>query len=232
MNYTISQNTVFPIVEVTLQQGEQVRIESGAMAYHNGAVNLDAKMNSNGSAGLGGLVKALGRSMVSGESFFITTATGMANNARLGIAPGTPGAIKELQIGPQQWRINDGAFFACDTSVSYDLKRQNLGKAIFAGTGGLFVMETTGTGKMLVTAYGDILELNLSGEAPFVVDNTHVVAWSTTLDYSLKVASGTFGFKTGEGLVNEFRGAGTILIQTRNVQSLAGMLSPYIQKGN
>jgi len=228
MNYTITENTVFPLVEVALQQGEQIRLERGAMVYHNGDVNLEGQMNSNGSSGLGGMMKAIGRSMVSGESMFITTATGTRKDAKLAIAPGTPGSIRELVLGNTQWRINDGAFLACDTSVTYNIKKQSVGKALFAGTGGLFVMETAGTGSMLICSYGDILEIQLDGSQPFTVDNTHVVAWTSNLNYNIKVASGTFGFKTGEGLVNEFKGVGTVLIQTRNVQSLAAMLSPFM----
>jgi len=228
MQYTITQSTVFPLVEITLARGQEVRIERGAMVYHNGNVSLEGKLNSNGAGGLGGVMKAIGRSIASKESMFMTTATGLSDGAKLGIAPGTPGAIRELSIGTERWRINDGAFLACDATVQYELRRQSVGKAIFAGTGGLFVMETTGTGSMLVSAYGDILELQVNGSSPLVVDNVHVVAWSSNLDYQIKVASGTFGFTTGEGLVNEFHGAGTVLIQTRNVQSLASMLSPFI----
>lgn len=231
MNYRITQSNAFPLVEVTLQKGEEIRIERGAMAYHNG-VSLEGKMNSNGAGGLGGLVKAIGRSMVSGESMFITSAVGLADNSILGLAPGAPGAIRELVLGETQWRINDQAFFACDANVAYEMKKQNLGKAIFGRTGGLFVMETRGTGSMLITSYGDIIEIQLDGSKPLIVDNTHVVAWTSTLDYEIKVASGAFGFTTGEGLVNEFHGKGTILIQTRNVQSLAQMLSPYIVSGS
>lgn len=232
MNYVVTKSTVFPLVEVTLQQNEQIRLERGAMVYHNGDVNLEGKMNSNGTGGIGGLVKAIGRSVVSGESMFMTTATGLAPNAKIGLAPGTPGNIRELNIGAEHWRINDKAFLACDSTVTYNMKRQNIGKAIFGGTGGLFVMETAGTGTMLVSAYGDIIELNVDGSRPLVVDNTHVVAWSSSLNYNIRVASGTFGFTTGEGLVNEFNGTGTILIQTRNVQSLAEMVQPYIVTGN
>lgn len=228
MNYTMTQSNTFPLVEVTLQQGEQIRLERGAMVYHNGDVNLEGQMNSNGSGGFGGLMKAMGRSLVSGESMFITTATGMAGNSKIGIAPGTPGLIRELQIGANQYCINDGAFLACDSSVTYNLKKQSVGKAFFAGTGGFFVMETTGSGSMLVNAYGDLLELPVTRERPLTIDNSHVVAWSASLNYNIKIASGTFGFKTGEGLVNEFNGEGTVLIQTRNVQSLASMLSPFL----
>jgi len=232
MQYTMTQSNAFPMVEVTLQKGEEIRLERGAMVYHNGDVSLEGKMNSNGSGGLGGIVKALGRSMVSGESMFITSAVGVASGAKIGLAPGTPGKIMELSVGTRQWRLNDHAFLACDSNVTYVMQRQSVGKAVFGGTGGLFVMETQGSGTMLICAYGDLIELQVEPGRPLVVDNTHVVAWSSTLDYSIKVASGTFGFTTGEGLVNEFRGSGTVLIQTRNVSSLADLISPYVSKGS
>ena len=74
---------------------------------------------------------------------------------------------------------------------------------------------------MLISGYGDIVEIALDGTEDFVVDNQHVLAWTESLSYSIEVASGTFGFKTGEGLVNKFRGKGKILIQSRNVEALA-----------
>jgi len=231
MNYKLTQSTAFPMVEVTLSRGEEIQIERGGMVYHSGDVTLEGKMNSN-SGGMGGFIKALGRSMVSGESFFITRAKGLNDGAKIALAPGAPGAIRELRLGTQQWRIRDQAFLACDGGVSYEMKRQSFGKALFGGTGGFFVMETRGTGSMLVSSYGDIIELNMDGAKPMVVDNTHVVAWSTTLDYEIKVASGTFGFTTGEGLVNEFHGAGTVLIQTRNVEALASILRPFFPSNN
>jgi len=214
MNYKLSESTAFPLVEVELSLNETIQIERGCMVYHSGSVSLKGKMNSNG-GGLGGFVKAVGRSAVSGESFFITHATGLSNGAVLALAPAVPGAVRELAIGERQWRIRDQAFLACDASVSYSMKRQSFGKAVLSGTGGFFIMETNGVGLMLVNSYGDILEMELDGTSPLVVDNAHVVAWSTTLDYEIKIASGTFGFSTGEGLVNEFRGKGTVLIQTR-----------------
>ena len=46
------------------------------------------------------------------------------------------------------------------------------------------------------------------------------------------VASGTFGFMSGEGLVNEFHGTGKVIIQTRNVHSLADAVAKYIPTSN
>lgn len=232
MDYNMTENTVFPLVEVALKKDESIQLESGAMVYHNGEINLEGKMNSNGKAGLGGAIRALGRSMSSGESFFITKASGLTDTAKVALAPATPGTIKELQVGSEHWRLNTGAFLACDASVSYNMKRQKLSGAIFGGTGGLFVMETAGSGTLLINSYGDIVELHLDGTKPFVVDNQHVVAWSESLDYNIKVASGLFGFTTGEGVVNEFHGTGTIMIQTRNIEGLAGLISPFVSSGS
>lgn len=49
-----------------------------------------------------------------------------------------------------------------------------------------------------------------------------------TLDYSLEIASGLFGFKSGEGLLNTFKGKGKVIIQTRNIQSFVDILVDYI----
>lgn len=224
MNYKLSNEGAFPLVMVSLNQGEEIKMESGCMVYHNGKVKLEGKMNAS-SGGIGGFLKAAAKSVVSGEGFFITSAVGTAADGVIAISPSSIGAIKELSVGEEKWRVNDGCFLACDSSVTYSMKRQSVTRAFFGGTGGLFVMETDGQGTMIVSGFGDIIEVDLDGSAPFVVDNSHVVAWSSSLKYDIKAASGTFGFKTGEGVVNEFTGRGKLLIQTRD---LAQMISPYI----
>lgn len=228
MKYTLTAGTAFPLVEIILNRGEQIKLERGAMVYHNGQIHLEGKMNSNGKAGLGGMISALGRSMTSGESFFISQASGLEDNAKIAIAPPSVGSIRELEVGDIHWRLNTGVFLACDDSVSYNMKKQKLSGALFGGTGGFFVMETAGRGSLLVTSFGDLVELDLDGITPFIIDNEHVVAWEDALDYDIRVASGTFGFTTGEGLVNEFHGRGKVLIQTRNLQGLAGALAKFI----
>ncbi len=228
MNFQLSNEGAFPLVLVKLNAGEEIKIEGGSMVYHNGKIALEGKMNSGGGGGLGGLLKAAAKSVVSGEGFFITTAKGTAADGEIAIAPGSIGAIRKLTVGAEKWCINDGCFLACDNSVTYNMKRQSVTKALFAGTGGLFIMESDGQGDMLVSAFGDIVEIDLDGSRPFIVDNDHVVAWHSTLSYNIKAASGTFGFKTSEGLVNEFVGRGKLLIQTRNLSYLAELISPFI----
>lgn len=232
MRYQQTQGTTFPLITIDLARGEQIQIENGSMVYHNGKVELEGVKNSNGQNGLGGMMRALGRSVSSGESYYITYVTGQEDGAQIAIAPSTPGMIYELNIGETPWRLNTGVFLACDTTVSYNMVRQKLSGALLGGTGGLFVMETQGTGSLLVNSYGDIVELDLDGTNPMVIDNQHVIAWENTLDYQIEVASGIFGFRTGEGLVNKFHGKGKVLIQTRNMQALASDLSRFTSSGS
>ena len=231
MKYKILGDSDCPLVHIELINGETVKIENGAMAYLSN-VELEGKMNS-GKKGLGGVLGAIGRSVTSGESIFITHAQGLSDDAFIGIAPATPGKIVSLDVGgATQYRLNTGAFLACDNGVEYVMKSQSIGKAFMGGTGGFFVMETQGTGNILVSAFGDILTMEITPDKPLTIDNEHVVAWDASLDYDIHVASGTFGFKTGEGVVNEFHGQGKVFIQTRNIHNLADAVRPFIPTGN
>ncbi len=71
MNYELKGNVPFPIALLHLDRGDSAQIEAGSMIYHNDGVTLEGHMNSNGKSGLGGMLSALGRSMTSGESFFL-----------------------------------------------------------------------------------------------------------------------------------------------------------------
>ena len=74
--------------------------------------------------------------------------------------------------------------------------------------------------------------LHVTPDRPITIDNEHVVAWDASLNYDIHIASGTFGFTTGEGLVNEFHGEGDVWIQTRNLHSLADAVSPFLPSSN
>lgn len=226
MNLELVGEAGFQMAKIHLGNGEVVKIENGAMVYMQD-VKLEGKLNSK-KKGLGGLLGAIGRSLLSDESMFITQVVGTAPDGVVAIAPGVPGRIVKLEVGARQYRLNDGAFFAADDSVNYTMQKQNLSQAAFGGSGGLFVMETEGQGDLLVSTFGDLVTLECTPDRPISIDNEHVVAWDSTLNYSIEVASGTFGFTTVEGLVNKFTGNGKILIQTRNLHSLADAINPFL----
>lgn len=231
MKHTIISNMQFPMVEITLEAGEKAYIQQGSMVYHTPSVQLNTRLNGKG-AGLGKLVGALGRSMVSGESMFITEAISNGADGKLALAPSKPGQVMALELGDKQYRINDGAFLALDGSASYSMERQSVGRALFSGQGGLFVMTTEGEGTLLVNSFGSIQKLELQGES-ITIDNDHVVAWSRDLNYDLHLENGFMqSIGTGEGIVNTFSGYGEIYIQSLNLKQFAQQLQSYIVTGS
>jgi uncharacterized protein (TIGR00266 family) len=218
----------FPMARVLMGQGETARIQRGAMVYRSPGVELNARLNASGE-GFGKFVKAMARSAVSGESTFITEAVCRAPSGEVAIAPTYPGTIAQLDVGANQYRLNDSAFLAMDASVAYTMERQSVGKALFGGQGGLFVMTTNGQGALLVNAFGSITEIPLVNASGFVVDNRHVVAWDRNLDYQVRLEGGFFGsVGTGEGVVNVFSGTGKVLIQSLNLSTFAASLVPLL----
>ena len=231
MKFSMDSQMRFPLVELSLNQGETVYIQRGSMVYHTSNVNLNTQLNASGS-GLGRFVKAVGRSMVSGESTFITQAAAESDNGNLALAPDTPGQVIALELGEKQYRLNDGAFLALDGTASYTMEHQSIGKALFGGQGGLFVMTTQGQGTLLANAFGSIKKIELQNQE-ITIDNAHVVAWSQSLDYNIHLENGFWqSIGTGEGVVNTFRGTGEVYVQSLNLQSFAGSLNKYIQKGS
>ena len=128
-----------------------------------------------------------------------------SDNGNLALAPDTPGQVIALELGENQYRLNDGAFLALDGTAFYTMERQSIGKALFGGQGGLFVMTTQGQGTLLANAFGSIKKIELQNQE-ITIDNAHVVAWSQSLDYNIHLENGFWqSIGTGEGVVNTFR---------------------------
>ncbi|EGJ42960.1 TIGR00266 family protein [Streptococcus sanguinis] len=231
MRFSMDSNMQFPLVELSLNQGETVFIQRGSMVYHTPNVTLNTQLNASGS-GLGRFVKAVGRSMVSGESTFITQAVAQSDNGYLALAPDAPGQVIPLQLGEKQYRLNDGAFLALDGTAYYTMERQSVGKALFGGQGGLFVMTTQGQGTLLANAFGSIKKIELHNQE-VTIDNAHVVAWSQSLNYHVHLENGFWqSIGTGEGVVNTFQGTGEVYVQSLNLQTFAGSLSKFIPRSS
>ena len=97
MRYELVGDSDNPIAKLSLSQGEKIRMDRGSMVYMQD-VTIEGKMNAK-QKGLGGVLSSIGRSLTSGESMFITEATGTSNNATIAVAPNIPGKIIKLSLG-------------------------------------------------------------------------------------------------------------------------------------
>lgn len=211
MEHEIHHEGSGALLQVSLKQNEAVKAESNAMVAMSGKVTVEGKMD-------GGLFGGLKRAF-SGEKFFVQVLTAKQEDGMVLLAPSLPGDIKVLTVKPGlQYLLQRGAFLAAMGGADVDTAMQNLAKGFFSGAG-FFVQKTQGSGKIAVSAFGAIQEIDVPAGEEFVVDNGHLVAWTDTMTYKLEKAakSGWFSSATsGEWLVCRFKGPGTLFVQTRN----------------
>ena len=209
--------SVDPLLSVTLEKGEKVLAESNAMVAMDGDLSLKGRSR-------GGIMKSIARKFLNDETFFQQYVEAEKGPGTVLLAPNIPGDIRILDVGERQYMISDGAFLAATDQVEMEVKTQGLGRALLGDSGGFFVMATEGHGQVAVSGFGSVRELQVTDGQSLVVDNGHLVAWDSTLDYELSLNtshSGLFGKLvnsqiTGEGIVLKFRGHGKVIVCSRN----------------
>jgi uncharacterized protein (TIGR00266 family) len=218
-SYEILHQPSFALAIVQLAAEQSIQAEAGAMVSMSANVELQSQMK-------GGLMGALKRA-VGGESAFVSTFTARGGPGEVTLAPGSPGDIAAIEMGNQHFFVQSSSYLAGDAGLVVDTKWG--GAKSFFGGEGLFVMQVSGSGVLLVSSYGAIHRKRLAAGERYVVDTGHLVAWEGSTQYTLrKAASGFFrSMVSGEGVVAEFAGPGEILIQTRNLAAFAGMLKPF-----
>ncbi|MGD9561105.1 MAG: TIGR00266 family protein [Pyrinomonadaceae bacterium] len=209
----------FALAVVNLAAEQSISAEAGAMVSMSANVDLQSNLK-------GGVFGALKRA-VGGESAFVSTFTARGGAGEVTFAPGSPGDIAGIEMNNQTFMVQSSSYLAGDTSLVVDTKFG--GAKSFFGGEGLFVLQVSGSGLLLVSSFGSIHRKTLRPGERYVIDTGHLVAWEGHMQYNLrKAASGFFkSFLSGEGMVAEFSGPGEILIQTRNLAAFAGLLKPF-----
>ena len=210
----------FALAVVQLQPEQTIAAEAGAMVSMSANIDLYSEMK-------GGVFGALKRA-VGGESAFVSTFTAKGGPGEVTFAPGSPGDIAGIEMQNQTFMVQSSSYLAGDTSLNVDTKFG--GAKSFFGGEGLFVLEVSGSGLLLVSSFGAIHRKVLRPGEQYVIDTGHLVAWEGHMQYNLRKAAKSGFFRSmlsGEGMVAEFNGPGEILIQTRNLAAFAGMLKPF-----
>lgn len=208
----------FAMLDVDLQPNEKMVAESGAMV----AMTSNMKMQT---SSRGGILKGLKRAVLGGESFFQNTYWPEGGPGRIHFAAGAPGDIIQSTLGPGETILMMSTAFICSTdSVQIDTKWGGA-RGFFSGMG-LFLLKAQGPGDVFMSAYGAVHPVRVDGT--YIVDTGHIVAFPETCQYRIRKVGGIKSlFFSGEGIVAEFTGQGTVWIQTRNGSSLATFLHPY-----
>lgn len=145
--YTVTHRDTNSVLNVTLQQGANVRSKSGAMIHMSGSVQLSGK------------IKFSMKKLFTGSEMSESTYTGPG---RVALGPTLFGDIITLHVdGRQNWIIGKDAFLACTPDVQKENKTQGFSKAMFSGED-LFVYRILGQGIMWLTSFGAVDRLDVS----------------------------------------------------------------------
>lgn len=220
MKYDILDSPDFALLQLVLDSGEEIVAESGAMVAKDSQIAIETNMR-------GGVFAAAKRKLLGGESLFQNTFRSQSNGQRLYLAAPSEGDLKARTLAPGEvYFLQSGAYVAhSGKDLQIDTKWGGV-KSFFGGVG-LFMLKITGPGTVFYGSYGALHEIEVGAQG-YTVDTGHIVGFSSGLDFKVRTFGGFKGlFFSGEGLVCDFDGQGTVSVQTRNASSLAGFLHPF-----
>jgi uncharacterized protein (TIGR00266 family) len=219
MEVDIQFRPSYSLAIVKLAAGERIRADSGAMVSHSAGVVVETKAE-------GGFLKSLGRSVLGGESFFQNFWQAGPQGGEVTLAPDLPGDITLIQMSGTPLLIQSGSYLASENGIELSTKLS--GKAFRAGEG-VSMLETTGSGKLLVSSYGAIFEKTLAAGEKYTVDTTHLVAFDADMGVQTQAVGGLKStLLSGEGLVVELTGPGHLYMQTRSPKALIDWIIPQV----
>lgn len=206
------------IVEITLDPGEGVRAEVGAMMFMEQGIQMDTGTG-------GGIFKGFKR-MLTGDGFFISTFSNSAN-IRRNVAFGAPypGKVIPLHLGEigGSFICQKDSFLCAAHGTDIDIAfAKRLGAGLFGGEG-FILQRLTGDGYAFVHAGGTIIKRDLQVGENLRIDTGCLVAMAPTVDYDIQFVG---GFKNalfgGEGLfLASLSGPGTVYLQSLPLSRLA-----------
>jgi uncharacterized protein (TIGR00266 family) len=195
---------------ITLDPGETVQAEAGSMMFMSGDIEMNSEMQ-------GGLFGAVKRKL-GGESLFITTYTNQGKGKQhVAFAAPYPGKIIPLDLvstGPVFCQRDAYLCSAYGIEVTVAFTKR-LGAGFFGGEG-FILQKLSGDGYAFIHAGGTVIKHELSVGERLQVDTGCLVAFDTTVDYSIEMVKGIktalFG---GEGLfLASLTGPGIVYLQT------------------
>ena len=222
MKYEIKGGNL-PVVICTLQPGETMVTESGAMSW----MSPNMKMETGAKGGLGG---AFGR-MFSGESIFQNRYTAQKDEGLIAFASSFPGEIRAVDIAlGRSIVVQKRGFLACTEGVELSVFFQKKFGTGFFGGEGFIMQKLSGHGMAFLEIDGSAVEYTLAPGQQIIVDTGNLAMVDATCQIDIQTVRGAknvlFG---GEGLFNTVvTGPGRVVLQTMALPAFASALIPYL----
>lgn len=215
MKYEIKGNDM-PVVVVTLNKGESLLTERGAMSW----MSEGMRMTTNASKG------AFSR-LFTGESIFQNVFTATNDGDFIAMSSSFPGQILAFNVKEKGIIVQKKAYLAREETVDMKIHfKRKLGAGFFGGEG--FIMQHfTGDGYVFLEIDGSLSEYELKAGETLILDTGYLAAMEETVTMDIVTVKGLgnklFG---GEGIFNtKVTGPGKVWIQSMPISKLAGLLN-------
>ncbi len=212
----------YSLAIVKLDPNERIQVEAGSMVSMSTGITIETNV-------AGGLMGALKRSILGGESFFMNTYQAPATGGEISLAPALPGDVLVQDVRNESLLVQSGSYVASSQGVTVDTKWT--GARTFFAREGLFMLNCSGVGTLILSSYGAIHEVPLKQGERYTVDTGHLVAFTQGMGFDVRTVAGIKStLFSGEGLVVDLTGPGRVLIQTRSADAFLTWLMPQVQR--
>jgi uncharacterized protein (TIGR00266 family) len=227
------KGTTMPVLEVTLQQGEQVISTHGELSWMTPNIQMSQHMGTGGSRGQGGgFMQGLKRVM-GGGGLFLTHYEATQGAGMITFAAKLPGHIKPIDIAPGQAFFVHRHGWLCGTpGITPSVGLQQTFRGGMWGGDGFVLQKLEGQGRAWIELGGELVHYTLAPGQTLMVHPGHVGLFEGTVQFSMTrvpgIANALFG---GDGFqLVALTGPGQIWLQSMPLPVLAHGLEPYMPR--
>ena len=223
MNIDIKHGPGNAAAHVQMASGETITAEGGSMISKSENVSVETTTHRRGQGSLSQAVKR----MLASENFFLNHYTASNSDGEVWLATALPGDMMVHELDNESLVVQAGSFVACSEEVEVNFGWQGF-KSFLSGESA-FWLELTGSGQVVINAFGAIYPVNIESE--HIVDTGHIVAFEENLDFRISKAGKSWlsSFLGGEALVCRFNGRGTVWCQSHNPDNFGKILGPRLK---
>ena len=189
--------------------GNGIILSPGAMQWMVGDIQ-----QTTGIKGVGDAIGKMFSGSVTGEAAFKPEYKGY------GVLVTEPSYRHLLAYDLSEWRrgmvVQDGLFYACESSIQLQVERIKSLSGAVAGGEGLFNLKLKGNGYCILESRVPVEELitvDLDDDT-IKIDGSYAIAWSPDLRFTVEHSGKTLlgSAVSGEGLVNVYSGTGRVIM--------------------
>jgi uncharacterized protein (AIM24 family) len=226
------KGTTMPVLEITLQQGEQVISTHGELSWMTPNIQMSQRMGTapkSGGSG-GALMQGLKRVM-GGGGLFLTHYEATSGDGMVTFAAKLPGHIRPVDVAPgQAFFVHRHGWLCATPGITPSVGLQQTFRGGMWGGDGFVLQKLHGQGRAWVELSGETVHYALAPGQTLLVHPGHVGLFEGSVQFTITrvpgIANVLFG---GDGLyLVALTGPGQIWLQSMPMSVLAHGLQPYL----